>query len=232
MTTPEPSPTPVRLLLADDDALVRSGLRLMLGGLPDAEIVAEAADGAQVQQLVERHRPDVVLMDIRMPGTDGLAATEALQRLASPPQVVVLTTFDADAYVLRALRAGAAGFLLKDTPPPELARAVRAVAAGEPVLSPAVARKLIHRATAPEPEAQTARRDAARRLLSEQLTDREHAVAVAVGRGLSNAEIAAALHMGVPTVKTHVSRVLAKLDLGNRVQIALLVHDAELLDKG
>ncbi|WP_016909291.1 response regulator transcription factor [Streptomyces xiaopingdaonensis] len=232
MTTPEPSPTPVRLLLADDDALVRSGLRLMLGGLPDAEIVAEAADGAQVQQLVERHRPDVVLMDIRMPGTDGLAATEALQRLASPPQVVVLTTFDADAYVLRALRAGAAGFLLKDTPPPELARSVRAVAAGEPVLSPAVARKLIHRATAPEPEAQTARREGARRLLSEQLTDREHAVAVAVGRGLSNAEIAAALYMGVPTVKTHVSRVLAKLDLGNRVQIALLVHDAELLDGG
>ncbi|GAA2403127.1 response regulator transcription factor [Streptomyces glaucosporus] len=216
----------VRVLLVDDDPLVRAGLRLMLGGASGLEIAGEASDGAEVPRLVDLHRPDVVLMDIRMPGVDGLAATEALRRRPDPPEVIVLTTFDADDHVLRALRAGAAGFVLKDTPPAEIAEAVRRVAAGDPVLSPAVVRRLIARVASP---GHGDRRAGARRRL-EELGERERQVALAVGRGGSNAEIAAELHLSVPTVKTHVSRALAKLGLGNRVQLALLVHDAGLTD--
>ncbi|MFE2032531.1 response regulator [Streptomyces scopuliridis] len=213
----------IRLIIVDDDPLVRAGLTFMLGGAGDIEIVGEAADGAEVPELIERTAPDVVLMDIRMPGVDGLTATETLRRRQDAPEVLVLTTFHAEEQVLRALRAGAAGFVLKDTPPAEIVSAVRRVAAGDPVLSPAVTRQLMtHVAGAPT----GARRDTAADRL-DSLAEREREVALAVGRGQSNAEIAAGLYMSVPTVKAHVSRILAKLGLNNRVQIALLVHDAD-----
>lgn len=218
--------TVIRVLLVDDDPLVRAGLSLMLGGAEDIEIVGEAADGTEVEAAVDRTRPDVVLMDIRMPSVDGLTATERLRGRPDGPQVVVLTTFHADEQVLRALRAGAAGFVLKDTPPAEILAAVRRVAAGDPVLSPTVTRQLMEHAVG---SAADTRRTRARERVA-ALNDREREVAVAVGQGLSNAEIAAALYMSVATVKTHVSRVLAKLDLNNRVQIALLAYDAGLLE--
>jgi DNA-binding NarL/FixJ family response regulator len=202
--------SPIRVLIADDDALVRAALTMMLAGTDDIRIVAEA--------------PDVVLMDIRMPRMDGLAATELLRARDDAPQVIVLTTFDADDHVLRALRAGASGFLLKDTPPPEILKAVRLVAAGEAMLSPGVTRRLLdHLADS----GADARRAASHELL-ERLTDREREVAVAIAQGKSNAEIASELFMSVATAKAHVSRLLAKLELNNRVQIALLAHDAGL----
>jgi DNA-binding NarL/FixJ family response regulator len=219
--------TAIRLLLVDDDPLVRAGLSLMLGGAEDIEVVGEAADGAEVEALVDRAVPHVVLMDIRMPSVDGLTATELLRGRPDAPQVVVLTTFHADEQVLRALRAGAAGFVLKDTPPAEILDAVRRVAAGDPVLSPAVTRRLMDHAAGTA--ADTRRTRAQERI--DALNDREREVAVAVGRGLSNAEIAAELFMSVATVKTHVSRILARLDLNNRVQIALLAYDAGLLEE-
>jgi DNA-binding NarL/FixJ family response regulator len=214
----------IDVLVVDDDPLVRAGLTMMLGGAPDIRVVAEAGDGAEVLPLVDRHHPHVVLMDIRMPTTDGLTATEALRARRDAPEVLVLTTFDADKHVLRALRAGAAGFLLKDTPPAEIVAAVRHVAAGTPVLSPAVMRRLMTRV------AETSPREADAQARLSTLNDREREVAVEVGRGRSNAEIAAALYLSVPTVKTHVSSVLTKLNLNNRVQIALLTHDAGLLE--
>lgn len=218
----------IRLLIVDDDPLVRAGLILMLGGADDIDIVGEGTDGRDVPELVAHLAPDVVLMDIRMPHVDGLTATELLRARPDAPEVIVLTTFHADEQVVRALRAGAAGFVLKDTPPAEIVSAVRRVASGDPVLSPAVTRQLMsHVAEKPE---QSRSATAAGRIA--ELAQREREVAVAVGRGHSNAEIAAALYMSVPTVKTHVSRILAKLDLNNRVQIALLVHDAGLLDDG
>ncbi|MFK4221848.1 response regulator [Streptomyces sp. NPDC019890] len=219
----------IRLLVVDDDPLVRAGLSLMLGGADDLEIVGEGADGCEVAALVDRLAPDVVLMDIRMPTMDGLTATELLRARKDAPEVVVLTTFHADEQVLRALRAGAAGFVLKDTPPAEIVAAVRRVAAGDPVLSPAVTRQLMTHVADRTPGTPGTRRSAAAERLT-SLAEREREVAVAVGRGQSNAEIAATLYMSVPTVKTHVSRILAKLDLNNRVQIALLAHDAGLLD--
>ncbi|MGH3312392.1 MAG: response regulator [Streptomyces sp.] len=213
----------IRVLLVDDDPLVRAGLRLMLGGAPDLDVVGEAADGGEVAGLAARHSPDVVLMDIRMPTVDGLTATAALRALPRPPEVIVLTTFNSDDHVLRALREGAAGFVLKDTPPRDIVEAVRKVAAGEPVLSPAVTHQLIAQVSSGAgkgPRSVRARERLAR------LGDREREVAGAVGEGKSNTEIAAELYMSLPTVKTHVSRVLTKLGLNNRVQIALLVHDA------
>ncbi|WP_420036502.1 response regulator [Streptomyces sp. cg28] len=217
----------IRLLLVDDDPLVRSGLRLMLGGADDVEIVGEAADGEEALTLAGTLRPDVVLMDIRMPVLDGLAATERLRAREDAPEIVVLTTFHADEQVLRALRAGAAGFVLKDASPADILGAVRSVAAGDPVLSPAVTRQLMTHAADSGREARTA---GARARIGE-LAEREREVAIEVGRGKSNAQIAATLYMSLPTVKTHVSRVMTKLDLDNRVQIALLVHDAGLLDE-
>lgn len=215
---------PIAVVIVDDDPLVRAGLAMILGGAEDVRVVGEAADGGDVPSVVDRHGPDVVLMDIRMPHVDGLAATETLRRRADPPEVIVLTTFHADEYVLRALRAGASGFLLKDTPPADILRAVRRVAAGEPMLSPTVTRQLIaHLGTT----GADARRERARRLLG-RLSDREREVAVAVGQGKSNAEIGGELFMSVATVKAHVSRVLTKLELNNRVQVALLAHDAGL----
>jgi DNA-binding NarL/FixJ family response regulator len=216
----------VDVLVVDDDPLVRAGLAMMLGGAPDIRVVAEAGDGSEVLALVDRHRPHVVLMDIRMPTVDGLTATEAVRARRDAPEVLVLTTFDADQHVLRALRAGAAGFLLKDTPPEEIVSAVRQVAAGTPVLSPTVTKRLIARVA----ETDTSTRQALAATRLEALNTREREVAVEVAKGSSNAEIAATLHLSVPTVKTHVSSILTKLGLNNRVQIALLTHDAGLLE--
>ncbi|MEU5944063.1 response regulator transcription factor [Micromonospora sp. NPDC047465] len=212
----------IRVLVVDDEQLVRAGLRLILEAAPDLTVVGEAADGAAALAETRRLRPDVVLLDVRMPGTDGLTA--APQVVATGAKVVMLTTFDRDEYVHRALRAGAVGFLLKDTPPRELAAAVRTVAAGNAMLAPTVTRRLIDSFAERGP----ARRDAARQRL-DHLTDRELEIVREVGRGLGNADIARRLTMSEATVKTHVSRALAKLQLANRVQLAILVHDADLL---
>ncbi len=211
----------IRVLLVDDDALVRSGLRIMLAGAANLDVVAEAADGREVLGAVDLHRPDVVLMDIRMPELDGIAAIRLLAAQPDPPAVLVLTTFDADELVLRALQAGAAGFLLKDTPPAEIVRAIELVHAGDGMLSPTVTRRLISMVAGDA----GARAEQARDRLA-TLSPRERDVALAVGRGETNAEIAVALHLSVATVKAHVSRLLDKLDVDNRVQIALLVQAA------
>lgn len=218
----------IDVLVADDDPVVRFGLRMMLSGAHDLRVVAEASDGAEAVELARLHSPDVVLMDIRMPGTDGLTATETLRSQPDAPQVMMLTTFDADTHVLRALRAGAAGYLLKDTPPDELVVAIRQAAQGRPVLSPEVTKRLIARVAESE---QGTRRATARRRL-DVLSERERVVAIEIGSGRSNAEIAARQHLGLTTVKSHASAILTKLDLNNRVQIALLVHDAELDQPG
>ena len=212
----------IRVLVVDDDALVRAGLSMLLAGAEGIAVVGEAADGSDVAQAVAEHEPDVVLMDIRMPGMDGLAATELVRAQGDAPEVIVLTTFEVDDYVLRALRAGASGFLLKDTSPADIVRAVRAVAAGEPMLSPTITRRLIGHLR--DGEADDRRRHAREKL--NRLTEREREVAVAIGQGKSNAEISGELYMSVATAKAHVSRVLEKLEFNNRVQIALLAHDA------
>jgi DNA-binding NarL/FixJ family response regulator len=214
---------PIRVLLVDDDALVLSGLKLMLGGAEQVAVVGEAHDGRGVLPAADLHHPDVVLMDIRMPGVDGIAATRLLRTQPSPPQVIVLTTFDADELVLRALHAGAAGFLLKDSRPADIVRAIEAVHAGDGSLSPSIARRLIAM-VAGDSDAAARQRHAQRQLAS--LTPRELQVATAISQGCSNAEIAARLQMSVATVKAHVSRLLAKLGAENRVQIALLVESA------
>jgi DNA-binding NarL/FixJ family response regulator len=213
----------IRVLLVDDDALVRSGLKMMLSGAEGIEVVGEAGDGREVLPALDRHRPDVVLMDIRMPVVDGIAATRLVREQPDAPVVVVLTTFDADELVLRALQAGASGFLLKDTPPMEIVRAIERVHAGDAMLSPGVTRRLIALVAG---DGEAARRAASARTLLEGLSEREHEVAQAVGQGKANAEIGAQLHMSVPTVKAHVSRLLVKLEVENRVQIALLVQEA------
>jgi DNA-binding NarL/FixJ family response regulator len=215
---------PIRILIVDDDPLVRAGLSMIIATAPDLVVVGEAADGSEVLAAVDAHAPDVVLMDIRMPTLDGLAATELLRARPGSPEVIVLTTFHADAYVLRALRAGASGFLLKDTRPAEILRAIGRVAGGEPILSPVVTRQLI--AHLAETGGDARRRQAQARL--SRLSEREREVAVAVGQGKSNGEIGGELFMSVATVKAHVSRILTKLDLNNRTQIALLAHDAGL----
>jgi len=212
----------IRVLLVDDDALVRAGLRMILSSAEDLDLVGEVDDGARAVAAVREHRPDVVLMDIRMPEMDGITATAALRRLDAPPQVIVLTTFQADEQVLSALRVGASGFLLKDTPPAEILNAVRLVAAGDAMLSPSVTRTLLSHFG--DTEATERRRAAAQRLAT--LTDREREVALAVGSGASNAEVAASLFMSEATVKAHVSRLFTKLFVTNRVHIAIVVHDA------
>jgi len=214
----------IRLLIVDDDPLVRSGLALILGGSGSTAVVAQAANGREGVAAVAEHRPDVVLMDIRMPVMDGIEATAALCAQPDPPKVIVLTTFDADDYVLRALAAGASGFLLKDTAPEDIVAAVHKVADGEPMLSPSVTTTLIQQVTARRsPERSHAALGRIKRL-----TERERDVALAVGRGLSNAEIARELYLSVPTVKAHIGRLFTKLEVDNRVQIALCVHDAGL----
>ena len=212
----------VRVVLVDDDALVRAGLRTILSSADDIEVVGEADDGTGAVSAVRTHRPDVVLMDIRMVQMDGIAATTALRRLNPAPHVIVLTTFQADEQVLAALRAGASGFLVKDTPPLDILNAVRLVAAGEAIISPSATRTLLAHFG---DDRATARRDAAAERLA-VLSDRELEVATAIGSGASNAEVAAQLFMSEATVKAHVSRLLTKLEVNNRVHIAILVHDA------
>ncbi|WAB81430.1 response regulator transcription factor [Microcella daejeonensis] len=212
-----------RVAIVDDDALVRAGLRMILGGDPSIEIVGEASDGREALTMITAASPHVVLMDIRMPVLDGLEATAELTRRGDRARVIVLTTFDTDELVLTALRRGAAGFLLKDTPPADLVSAIRRVAAGEPILSPSVTSQLIAAVSG----GSDARRTRAVALL-ERLTDREREVAIAVARGLSTAEIAAELFMGVATVKTHVGSLFTKLEVANRVHVARIVLDAGL----
>jgi len=215
----------IRVLLVDDDPLVRSALSLMLGGQADLEVVGEAADGRAGVASARELRPDVVLMDIRMPVLNGLEATRILHADPQPPRVIVLTTFDADEYVVEAIASGADGFLLKDTPPSQIVEAILKVADGEPMLSPSAASTLIRQFR----ERGGGDRSAIATARLETLTEREREVAVCVGRGLSNAEIAGELFLSVPTVKAHVSRLFDKLDATNRVQIAICVHDAGLL---
>jgi DNA-binding NarL/FixJ family response regulator/membrane protein DedA with SNARE-associated domain len=199
---------PTRVLLVDDDALVRAGLSMMLNGADGIAVVGEAADGDQVATAADAHSPDVVLMDLRMPRVDGITATRRLRARPRPPEVIVLTTFDADENVLRALRAGASGFLLKDSPPGQIAEAIRRVAAGDPILSPKITRRLMDRAAA-----EAGAHERARAWLR-GLSPREHEVVVAIARGRTNAEIAAELYMSVPTVKAHITHILTKLRLG------------------
>ncbi|WP_327682656.1 response regulator transcription factor [Kitasatospora sp. NBC_00458] len=215
----------IRTMVVDDDALVRLGLVDLLSQDPALTVVAEAADGLQAVELARHRRIDVALMDIRMPRLDGIAATRRLRELPDGPRVIALTTFDLDEYVYQALAAGADGFLLKDTPPADIARAVHVVAAGQGMLHPAAARRLIdryHRAGTP-------RAVAARGRLT-GLTPRETDVLRELALGLSNAEIAGVLGMRESTVKAHVSRILTALGVGNRVQVALLARDAGVVD--
>ncbi|MGW5265990.1 response regulator [Microbispora sp. NPDC004025] len=213
----------IRVLIADDEALVRSGLRMILESAGDVVVVGEARDGEEAIGAAARLRPEVVLMDVRMPGMDGLTAAGRLLRGAGAPKVVMLTTFDLDEYVHEALRLGAVGFLLKDTPPRELIAAVHTVAEGNAMLSPAVLKRLLGSFVRRAPS----RAEVARERLA-ALTAREEDVVRALARGLSNAEIGRELKLSEPTVKAHVSRLLAKLGLANRVQLAILVHDADL----
>lgn len=216
----------MRVVLIDDDPLVRAGLRLMLGGREGVDFVGEGGDGSEAAALVAEHRPDVLLMDIRMPGKDGLTATEELMSQKDAPRVVILTTFDSDDSVLRALAAGAAGFLLKDTPPDRMLEAIKQVAAGEHTLSPSVVSQVIAAATRHrgDPRREDARADLA------VLNAREKDVAIAIGRGLTNAEISARHYLSLATVKGVVTQIFDKLGLTNRVQVAIKVHDAGWAD--
>lgn len=215
----------IRVLLADDDPLVRAGLAMILGGAPSLSVVGEVGNGQEAIDRVRVGEIDVVLMDIRMPVLDGIAATSEVLALPTPPKVIVLTTFDADEYVVRALAAGANGFLLKDTPPADIVDAISRVAAGEPMLSPTITQQLIRQVTDAVPNLRT--EQALERI--SQLTERETEVAIAIGRGSSNAEIASDLHMSIATVKAHISHLFTKLDATNRVQVAITMHEAGLL---
>jgi DNA-binding NarL/FixJ family response regulator len=218
---------PIRVLVADDQHLVRTGFRMILDTEDDIEVVAEAADGAEAVELAARHRPDVVLMDVRMPQVDGIEATRRLaaRDVRDHARVLILTTFDLDDYVYAALRNGASGFLLKDTPAEELVRAVRVVAGGEALLAPSVTRRLIEEFSRgparPTPPTELA-----------TLTEREHEVLGLMARGLSNAEIADELVRGETTVKTHVGRILTKLRLRDRVQAVVLAYESGLVTPG
>ena len=217
---------PVRLVIADDHHLVRSGLRGMLDVHDDLEVVGEAADGAAVLDVAAELRPDVVVMDIRMPRLDGIEATRRLRQREGSPHVLVLTTFDLDEYVYEALRAGAGGFMLKDAPPSQLAEAVRTVAAGDSLLAPAVTRRLVERyVKRPTPNAD-------QRAGLERLTDREREVLLLVAKGHSNAEVAGILYLSEATVKTHVTRMLTKLGLRDRVQAVVLAYETGLVEPG
>jgi DNA-binding NarL/FixJ family response regulator len=212
----------IRIVVVDDEPMVCAHLRTILGAAGDLEVVDEAYDGAAAVESVVRHRPDVVLMDLRMPGVDGLTAIERIGELPAPPVVVALTTFDADSYVIRALRAGAAGFLLKSTPPEDLAELVRVAADGHTVLSPAATRRLVATAAGRHEE-----RDRRADLLG-GLTERETQVLACLGAGLSNGQIARRLHLSEATIKGYVSRLLDKLQCANRTQAGLLAFEAGL----
>ena len=220
-----------RVVLADDQTLVRAGFRALLDAQPDIEVVAEAADGIQAVELTRRERPDIVLMDVRMPHMDGLEAT---RRITSSPglagtRVIVLTTFELDEYVFGALRAGASGFLLKDTDPPDLLKAVRVVAAGEALLAPRLTRRLIEAFVAQERAAQPPLTEGGR---LDELTPREREVLALVGRGLSNTEIADTLILSPLTAKTHVARLFSKLDARDRAQLVVVAYETGLVVPG
>jgi DNA-binding NarL/FixJ family response regulator len=213
----------IRVLIADDQALVRAGFRVLIDSASDLEVVGEAADGREAVALARSKKADVVLMDVRMPVLDGLAATRELTAQAGGPRIIILTTFDIDEYVFEALRAGASGFLLKDTEPDDLLQAVRIVAAGEALLAPSVTRRLIEEfATRPDPH-----RTPPEAL--EVLTDREREVLALVARGLSNAEIATELFISPATAKTHVSRVMTKLGARDRAQLVVTAYETGLV---
>ena len=213
----------VRVVVVDDEPMVCAHLRTILGSADDIEVVGEAYEGAAGVEAGVRNRPDVVLMDLRMPGVDGLTAIDRIGKLADPPAVVVLTTFDADQYVLRALRAGAVGFLVKSTPPEDLIGLVRVAAEGHTVLSPIAARRLVAASADSQPA-----RDRARKLVG-TLTERETEVLACLGEGMSNAQIASRLYLSEATIKGYVSRMLDKLGCANRTQAGLLAHDAGLV---
>jgi DNA-binding NarL/FixJ family response regulator len=218
----------IRVLLADDQALIRAGFRVLLDSAQDIEVVGEAEDGAQAVALAHRHRADIVLMDIRMPGVDGLEATrriEADERLAGV-KVLILTTFESDEYVYEALQAGASGFLVKDTEPAELLHAIRVIADGDALLSPGVTRRLIADIAARRPP-----RGQPDPALAE-LTEREREMMMLVARGLSNAEIAGQLYLSPLTVKTHVSRAMLKLHARDRAQLVVIAYQSGLVSPG
>lgn len=214
----------IRLVIVDDDPLVRAGLGLILGGTPELEVIGEAVDGVDALDRVAELRPDIVLMDIRMPRMDGLTATAQILAKPDAPRIIVLTTFDSDDMVLKALQAGASGFLLTDTPPERMIEAITKVDAGETTLSPSVLAQVVAAATR---TAGDGRIEAANKLLG-TLTDREREVALAIGQGRSNAEIGKSLYMSIATVKAYVTRIFYKLGVDNRVQVAMKVHDAGL----
>ncbi|QIP83240.1 response regulator transcription factor [Streptomyces sp. Tu 2975] len=226
------SESTTRVLIVDDEWMVRSMLSTIMASAPDIEVVGEASDGNTAVSMAAALEPDVVLMDIRMPRSDGLTATERLTRSPRPPRVVVLTTFDLDEYVQTALRHGAVGFLLKDATADDMIAAVRSAARGDAMLSPKVTRRLIRRFTEDDdgPSAERQRRRSEARSRLEVLTEKEREVLIALSGGLSNTDIAAALHVSEATAKTHISRILSKLSLTNRVQAAILAHHAGLVD--
>jgi DNA-binding NarL/FixJ family response regulator len=219
----------ITVLLADDHPLIRKGFRLVLTAEPDIEVVGEAGDGATAVSMAIALRPDVVLMDVRMPGRDGIEATRDLTAAGLPSKVLILTTFDLDDYVYAGLRAGASGFLLKDTQPDDLAAAIRTVAAGDAVLAPGATRRLIRQFAARPPEPPGGQRA---EQIRGALTGREHDVFVLIAAGQSNGEIAARLHLSAGTVKVHVGRILAKLGLRDRVQAAVLAYESGLITPG
>lgn len=214
----------IRILLVDDEALVRAGLRMILSSAPDLEVVGEATDGTEVVERVRALSPDIVLMDIRMPRIDGLRALALVRALPDPPRVVILTTFDLDEHVLEALDNGAAGFLLKDTPPRALVQAMRTVASGSAILSPSLTGRLSRAYGRAAPA------DLSARIAT--LTDRERRVLELIAQGLSNAEIGGELFLSEATVKAHVTHILSKLDLANRVQVAIAAYRAGLVPEG
>jgi DNA-binding NarL/FixJ family response regulator len=216
----------IRVLVADDQALVRGGFRSILETQPDIDVVGEAEDGQDAVEQCATALPDVVLMDIRMPRLDGLGATATIVAAPSPPKVLILTTFDLDDYVYQALRAGASGFLLKSAPPRELADAIRTIASGDALLSPSITRRLI------EDYVKRPRRQTSPGVEFDRLTPREAEVLRLIARGFSNAEIAARLHLSEPTVKTHVTRMLAKLNVRDRVQAVVLAYESGLVRPG
>ncbi len=217
----------VRVVIVDDQALVRGGFAMVLGNQPDIEVVAEAGTGIEAIEVIRKHRPDVVLMDIRMPEMDGLAATAAIIEESDwPVRVIILTTFDPDEYVYRALQAGASGFVLKDIPPENLAPAVRTVAEGGALLDPSITRRLIGQF------ARTLATDAAAARRLDSLTDREREVLVELAKGSTNAEIAEVLYIGAATVKTHVSSILTKVGLRDRAQVVVFAYESGLITPG
>ena len=219
----------IRVLLVDDQSLLRMGFRLILEAEPDIEVVGEAGDGATGASMASSLHPDVVLMDVRMPGTDGIAATRLITAAAPAIKVLILTTFDLDEYVFAGLKAGASGFLLKDAPPAELLTAIRTVAGGDAVLAPTATRRLIDQFA---PLLPGPGRQHERDILLSKLTDREQTVFVQLAAGRSNREIADDLHLSEGTVKVHVGRILAKLDLRDRVQAVVLAYESGLITPG